>query len=1398
MVDNLDLIRSVAQPNNLDLIRGVVNTPETETQSVYDFSSGRSVTHPMDINPEEALFLDKVQNAGEKIGDYLGFIKVNAIDGLKNFYKGSLAGGSSAVSSTASGLLTEYADLYKEIEDEGIKAYNLFLPTSKGAISRNIFISNLLGGDKPDTKRSQILSKIDEIRNRNIDFIEYNSLQSPKDSGFQKFMYDLGGGSFSVGVVIGTTAITKNPLLGATLMSIAAKASAYEEMVESGEVTAVNARKLSDLRGVLSGIINYAGGNYFLSALKSHKGISKIVAIAAEEFMRESSDQAVEEIMLKATGVRDTDIKEGISNALYAGIIGSIWGAGVGGFSNGINKVMGKVNLDATSSKRLENILNEKLPDIEEAVLDILSKEASDASAPPNKNYKKLADMVQKVIEGGDIINDTKQMIQESTDITLEEKQSLINLIDNPVISDSIIGEKQTILDNDILNIDSQIEALENDIINRTQDNKPTKALENKIDKLIDKRDSLMQRRMSLPEVSASSKVQIREQKLQKLGVKVRDESIKNINRSFVEAKKLAIKDIKKAQEIVIDALNNSGLSKAGKAKFIEAIKNINMDNIGKKLPELQSKISRAADLEVRNNITKVAKNLISKTKPKVVDGKLTGKMDADHQAIADNIRDLFSLSKDQAREKLINNINGIMQSGSSGTSDVILENRILYFISDGMKTSEMLSTLLELDSFINEGKNIRKNYESKLEARVERDVNNVIDFIGTRDEVNGFVRESFNDAINIVAKGFNNWAGTFRNKLQYIFSSSDKSVTEFLDTIASLKDENIAFNIGKQSAVKGLTARMIDKSKLTEKQLMNKLLKDSTDVLDLGTFLHSDGKIRRIKMSKAEIRKKLMESLDNNLEEILYHRDGNAYTDEIMTAFRDSLDNSDMMIIEAQLDFYKDYYKRINKKYREITGVDLPFNDFYSPISRMHDATSEINEFLTGIVYRGGVTPKGLKMRKETISPIDVVGDFDVFMNHTQQMEYWLAMVDKATHLKKVFGDLKVKKSIIDNLGKDWLASIDQDIDYFLHKGQMTGLLGQNIFKTLLRNFGFAQLALKPQIGLKQLTSFPIYVQDVKVSDFVAGLADFAINPKNAMEVLKQSEFWKLRGLNIDKDFQNIISDKSKLNVMGRNPKLLRTMMTFISLGDKGAISIGGYAHYYAKIKAGFSHEQALSSMELVTTRTQQSTDVDQFSQLQQRNDFVSQLITQFMSSPNALVRAEYSALVEFSRGRISGEEFAKQFITLHMVIPTIFQFVANGFKWDNEDQLRASIIGMLNGIFIIGDVIEALVSMVLSDKSEFFELNIRHPMDFINNLGGVIKDIKRGKWQDIDIEDFLEGSKAVNRALKSASDLSGVPINTLYNQLVGANAVVDGEVVNGLSLLLGYSPYIVEKRGE
>jgi len=113
----------------------------------------------------------------------------------------------------------------------------------------------------------------------------------------------------------------------------------------------------------------------------------------------------------------------------------------------------------------------------------------------------------------------------------------------------------------------------------------------------------------------------------------------------------------------------------------------------------------------------------------------------------------------------------------------------------------------------------------------------------------------------------------------------------------------------------------------------IHKKFSELQEEIDLGNFKNEAGQIVNITLTKDELIKRWMEFQDPTLEQSF--REGNLFTDEIIEAINKEMTNQDKAFARGQFELYEKQWKKINPIYREFYGVDLPFNEFYSPIRR-------------------------------------------------------------------------------------------------------------------------------------------------------------------------------------------------------------------------------------------------------------------------------------------------------------------------------------------------------------------------------------------------------------------------------------------------------------------------------
>ncbi len=870
---------------------------------------------------------------------------------------------------------------------------------------------------------------------------------------------------------------------------------------------------------------------------------------------------------------------------------------------------------------------------------------------------------------------------------------------------------------------------------------------------------------------------------LDALEIKTTRAAVRALRKGFRAGRALTEENFKILQDQALAAVKESPLKGTQREAVLTQIAKVQtVERLEKLKTSILNRVEKQRQRELLTAITKTLEKVV----------KVKGKLTPTVQTIVDSLSETMKLSEEEAAAALDLREGGIEQvPGVQGK----LENMILAALGrpDTRNSAELENLLLELHNLISDAKAIRTAGELIRAMEADNLRADTLAALGEeRDVPRGDRAQKLLD-VEVVGLAMN---GAWATKLRRIFASDDQAFVEGVLEKLSLFTEARVFEQNKIDSTKRLVELLQQRFPgLSESKLFKQMYNSQTETVEVGEFTHAAfgdevGQSKKIVMKRSELRQRVMEMRNEKLNTLARHPKGNAYTDEIIQALEDALTEDDVLMIDAQQEFYNEFYQRINAVYERIYGYSLPQVENYVPIRR--EFTDEKNdEFLNNIHFMNNINPSAIKTRQDSVRPLLAAHDVGRLQSHMMQMEYFIAFAEKVRLLNDVFaGDrAEVSGRIRANFGAKMLGTIKKDLEYFANRGILSSITGEDMWVRLLRNYSFAQLGISPQIGFKQLVSSTAYVENVKTTDFMAGVTKFLRNPKKALRFLnKNSQFFRNRGMNLDQDFADMVRDSNSF--LGKRPTLTKWIMAPIRWGDRTAIAIGGFAHIQAAMKAGKTEEQAIRSFERISVDTQQSQDPDQVSELQ-RSNALMRVMAQFMSSANALARAEYTAVVEAKAGRISKQELAKRIIVLHFVIPSMIQYIANAFHWEDDDQLRAVFLGAFNGLFIIGDLAEYAVGWAVGNEN-VFDLEIRHPLEFFTDI---FKAIDAYGEDDIGIEGFFEGIRSLDLALRVGAAKTGLPFNKFYNEVRGFADFVTGDPAEGGALMLGYSPWIIDK---
>jgi hypothetical protein len=813
----------------------------------------------------------------------------------------------------------------------------------------------------------------------------------------------------------------------------------------------------------------------------------------------------------------------------------------------------------------------------------------------------------------------------------------------------------------------------------------------------------------------------------------------------------------------------------------------------------------KTEETAARNKLRSQIKKMLKTTKPRKEGGKPVGKFTPEVQRALDKLREAANLDKDAATDRIKDNIE--KYPDEIPPEDIALENRVLSIVHGVGFYGQIFSNELaqirdEIREMMDEGRMMNELKRFNRESRWERQRGEAIDVItggeGIPAGADLKTRKTNYERIHGLTDRAKRWFATtgktivgWKDILD-ILSRLDPS-KPFESDLSKMGDVLDAKNAEKQG-IRDALATVQDiyreafgitaEGRAGDRQTVKKMQED-TKPIDLGVFTDLEGNSIPLEISRAEARKRYMEFKDPTLDSTF--TEGMAYTEAMKSAIVDVLTPQDKAFAEAQMAFYQEYYNSINDVYRDLYGVDLPQNPNYSPIRRegfKRDEGTGFGEFLQEINFRATTTPGGLKSREANIKPISFESDMSVMQQHLLEMEHFKAWAERVRDLRAILNDVKVKDAIAIYHGKDIQGVVDNFIDDFARGGVNRGLT----FSWLDRwrgRIARSVLAIKASIGAKQLTSFVAYADSMPTADFIKYTAEFWKNPiENTRLIYDNSTLLKTRRQHMERDIQQAQkSDAYKAWRKGQSA--LDMLMINIHLGDEGAIVMGGWPLIKYHMDKGASLDEAIKKFEQVTESTQQSADLSELSVFQRGGSF-AKLFTLYRSSPNQYIRKEMAAIRNLISGRQGVGQTAKTIAIFHLILPMLFQFVSDGFTWDEEEQERALIFGPLNGIFIIGDILDGIVRASLDMRVYDSEI----PMMSIGD--DAIRVIKAIQDDDLTDEEFL---RAIRGFAGATGAITGVPLRTAVDIGVGVDEILTGDYEQGAAQVLGWSPSAAKK---
>jgi hypothetical protein len=801
-----------------------------------------------------------------------------------------------------------------------------------------------------------------------------------------------------------------------------------------------------------------------------------------------------------------------------------------------------------------------------------------------------------------------------------------------------------------------------------------------------------------------------------------------------------------------------------------------------------------------KKDVVEKIHRLLKWSEPRSQNGKLVGRFASleMNQKFA-HIRELMNMDKAQAKEKIAENIdliNRIIKGEEVGDTEAIaFDNRVLSIVTNKAKAETIIDVYTAISDSYNLGRLTTAVTGEAKKARRKRLIQETKDVLTNDGTINWRKEQS-------KLKQFANQFGISQMSWQGILdilSMNDKSSK----TGNSRLSRELDVFDAQQKEAQGVADDGEKASKFMEKNLKgagNAAISVSRYVNSkLGEKFTIEWDGNKKTFTKDQLIDIYMKSKDPETKKMMAEDKILQFNDNFLFEVNQLLTSEDRAVAKALFEFYEDNHAKINAFYEDKYGISLPKRPFYSPRSMDRGGINVDTGDLSS--YAGF---SGVKERKAKGGAIKAKGAFQVLQDYIVNSNHWIAWSDKLIDINAVMGDVEVKNMIRNMFGNKIEGRIAYEISRMASNDKFQSkYFNFDLLNKVRSNYAVSVLGLKPSLAIKQLTSFPAYLEHMSVNEFMSGLADFATHMKEAVETLGNTTLMKTRDVNIIKDFEEL--SRSELFKSGSTKvKLREFMMANIKLGDRGAIYMGGWALYKAELKKnlarGMDAEKAkalaLEKFERVTDETQQSGRLSQQSYWQS-NPFL-RMFTMFQSSQNQYLRKEINAVRGWATGRMDKKQAAKTLFIFHILLPCLFQYASDGFEFDEKAQLRAALLGSLNGIFVLNGILERGLDVVMgtADAWRATSMAVSDVVPFWGSAEDLYKFFVELAEGDVDLEDYLE---VVRSFAKPAGELTGIPVKYPLDVLQNFGSYAeDDEISKEVLLWLGWSPYALRDKDE
>jgi len=525
-----------------------------------------------------------------------------------------------------------------------------------------------------------------------------------------------------------------------------------------------------------------------------------------------------------------------------------------------------------------------------------------------------------------------------------------------------------------------------------------------------------------------------------------------------------------------------------------------------------------------------------------------------------------------------------------------------------------------------------------------------------------------------------------------------------------------------------------------------------------------------------------------------------------------------------------------------ERTGIQFPDNPDYFPRASERNVVQSAEDLLRQNLAVSSGIPSSAKGRSKFVKAVQLTNPITQVYTQLDEVTHYVGHYDFTTLFSSLFANEAWTGAIRDNFSPVILETYRQHFtDVSIGRVAESKAGAQRKIEQgidfMMDRIVVAQLGAKINILLTQLTSIPASIAGSNPIEWAKDTAAFFVKPKaNALELWNGSQWLqqRVKSGKFEQDIDNISSSDAARSLL-KKESIAQALMVTIKVGDVSAVAISGWHTYKKARRNGMSKERAIKEFERVASGSQQESAMYSRNALQKikllrpvrtYKTTVFQYTQQSLKYMRALVygRGEYVYSPEYVKAQeealartpltqkfvsdkelvdieaFSKEEpkqkskaaraknkvrFATAFLLFWSGLNMMYTLVKDGFRFKEENQLRAAVLGNIGAILIAGDLVSAAWGSLF--LNEHFGSNSPLISSLESGKNFLVSTIKNLKKLGVG-EEFSASDK--KKIVKDTASTLGVafkfPLSGLAQFGVGAIDLAQGRTDNPLRLIM------------